>query len=160
MLHLVSGGEMQIIVKTTSRPRYTFTLTGDPTDTVLCVKSKISVILKISPRLQRIFFNGKQLHESKMLKFCGVKSGSMLQVTVPPLVAVSTPNGQKIIQVHIYLDQKVRNLKCRINDKLEVPVDQQRLFYQDRLLEDDCTLSSYGVDADSLILMSKCCMNV
>jgi len=160
MLHLVSGGEMQIIVKTTSRPRNTFTLTVDPTDTVLCVKSKTSVILKVSPSLQRFCFNDKQLDESKMLKFCGVKTGSTLQVTVPPLVAVSTPNGQKIIQVHIYLDQKVTNLKYRINEKLKVPVDQQRLFYQGRLLEDDCTLTSYSVDADSLILMSKYCMNI
>jgi len=159
MFHLVSGGEMQIIVKTTSRPRNTFTLTVDPTDTVLCVKSKTSVILKVSPSLQRICCDGKQLDESKMLKFCGVKTGSTLYITVPPLVAVSTPNGQKIIQVHIYLDQKVRNLKYRINEKLEVPVDQQRLFYQGRLLEDDCTLTSYSIDADSLILMSKYYMN-
>jgi len=91
---------------------------------------------------------------SNLLRYCGIKSGSMLQLTVPPLVAVSTPNGQKIIQVHIYLDKKVRNLKHSINEKLKVPVDQQQLFYQDRLLEDDCTLSSYGIDAGSLILMS------
>jgi len=151
---------MQIIVKTTSRPRNTFTLTVDPTDTVLCVKSKTSVILKVSPSLQKFCFDDKQLDESKMLKFCGVKTGSTLQVTVPSLVAVNTPNGQKIIQVHIYLDQKVRNLKYRIDEKLKIPVDQQRLFYQGRLLEDDCTLTSYSVDADSLILMSKYCMNI
>ena len=160
MLHLIShSGEMQIIVKITSRPKNTFTLTVDLTDTVLCVKSKTSVILKVPPSLQKFCFDDKHLDESKMLKFCGVKTGSTLQLTVPPLVAVSTPNGQKITHVHIYLDQKVRNLKHRINEQSKVAVDQQRLFYQGKLLEDDGTLSSYGVEADSLILMSKYCMN-
>ena len=159
MLHLVSCGEMQIIVKTTSRPGNIFPLTVDPSDTVLCVKSKMSVILKVPPCLQSFCFDGRELDESNMLKFCGVRSGSVLQLTVPPLVAVSTPSGQKIIQVHIYLDKKVSNLKHSINEKLEVPVEQQQLFYQDRLLEDDCTLSSYGIDDGSLILMSKYCMS-
>ena len=99
MLHLVSHGEMQIIVKTTSRPGNIFPLTVDPTDTVLCVKSKMSVFLEVPPSLQSIRFDGRELDESKMLRYCGIKSGSMLQLTVPPLVAVSTPNGQKIIQV-------------------------------------------------------------
>ena len=158
ILHLVSCGKMQIIVKTTSRPGNIFPLTVDPTDTVLCVKSKMSVILKVPPSLQSLCFDGKGLDESKMLKFCGVKSGSMLQLTVPPLVTVSTSNGQRAVQVCIDPDKRVRNLKHRINEKLETPVDQQRMFYQDRLLEDDCTLSSYGIDAGSLILMSKYCM--
>jgi len=48
--------------------------------------------------------------------------------------------------------------KHSINEKLEIPVDQQQLFYQDRLLEDDCTLSSYGIEAGSLIPMSNYCM--
>ena len=155
LLHLVSVGEMQVIVRTTSRPRNTFTLIVDPTDTVLCVKTKTSLILNVPQSLQKFSFNDKELDDSKLLKYCGVKAGSTLQLTVPPLVTVNTPNGQKAIQVQIYLDQKVRNLKHRIHEKFEVPVDQQQLFYQDRLLEDDGTLSSYGVEADSLILMSK-----
>ena len=155
MLDLVSGGEMQITVETTSRPRNTFILTVDPTDTVLCVKSKTSVIMKVPLILQKFHFHSKQLDDPRTLKFYSIETGSTLQLTVPPLVMVSTPNGQKAVQIHIYPDQKVRNLKHRINEKLEIPVDKQRLFYQDRLLEDDCTLSSYGVDADSLILMSK-----
>jgi len=160
MLHLVFRGKMQIIVKTTSRPGNIFPLTVDPTDTVLCVKTKISVILRVPQSLQKLFIDGKKLDDSKMLKFCGVKSGSTLQLTIPPLLTVSIANGQKAIQVRIYPDEKIRHLKHEINEKLEVPVEQQRLFYQDRLLEDDCTLSSYGVDADSLIHMSKCCMKV
>ena len=155
MLHLVSSGEMQIMVKLSSNPKYTFPLTVDPTDTVLCVKTKISVILKVPQGLQKFCFEGKQLDESMMLRFCGVKTGSTLQLTVPPLVTVNTPNSQKAIQVPVYPDENVKTLKHRINEKLEIPVEQQRLFYQDRILEDDCTLNSCGVGADSLILMSK-----
>ena len=69
MLHLVSFGEMAITVKTTNKPNSTFPLTVDPTDTVLCVKSKMSVILKVPPSLQTFCFDGNQLDESRMLKF-------------------------------------------------------------------------------------------
>jgi len=110
ILHLVSRGEMQIIVKTTSRPGNIFPLIVDCTDTVLCVKRKMLVILKVPPSLQSLCFDGKELDESKMVKFCGVKSGSMLQLTVPPQVTVRTPNGQRVCTDP---DKKVRNLKTQ-----------------------------------------------
>ncbi|KAL6220795.1 hypothetical protein ACLB2K_008549 [Fragaria x ananassa] len=65
-------------------------------------------------------------------------------------INVKTPNGSKYA-AQISLDATVRALKEALSPKCDVPVDQQRLIYKGRILKDDQTLRSHGLEADHAV---------
>ncbi|XP_050370286.1 ubiquitin domain-containing protein DSK2a-like [Argentina anserina] len=65
-------------------------------------------------------------------------------------INVKTPNGSKYA-ASISLNATVLALKEALSLKCEIPVDQQRLIYKGRILKDDQTLRSYGLEADHAV---------
>jgi large subunit ribosomal protein L40e len=48
-------------------------------------------------------------------------------------------------------DMTIREVKQQIADAEQIPVDQQRLVYQGKQLEDEQTLGSYSISKDSTL---------
>ncbi|KAM5546956.1 ubiquitin domain-containing protein DSK2b [Rosa sericea] len=65
-------------------------------------------------------------------------------------INVRTPSGSKFA-ARISLDATVRALKEALSPKCDIPADQQRLIYKGRILKDDQTLRSYGLEADHAV---------
>jgi hypothetical protein len=57
----------------------------------------------------------------------------------------------KTIQINIALTSTVAQLKAAIALKENVPVDQQRLLFAGKQMEDTAVLSDLGVEKDSTI---------
>ncbi|XP_021906048.1 ubiquitin domain-containing protein DSK2a-like isoform X2 [Carica papaya] len=53
--------------------------------------------------------------------------------------------------VQIKLESSVEFFKAVLAEKCDVPADQQRLIYKGRILKDDQTLLSYGLEADHTV---------
>lgn len=65
-------------------------------------------------------------------------------------VNVRCSNGSKF-SVQIGLDATVGSFKDALAQKCDIPSDQQRLIYKGRILKDDQTLQSYGLEADHTV---------
>lgn len=65
-------------------------------------------------------------------------------------VNIRCSNGSKF-SVRIELDASVASFKDVLAQKCHIPSDQQRLIYKGRILKDDQTLQSYGLEADHTV---------
>ncbi|XVF16015.1 hypothetical protein REPUB_Repub09cG0205500 [Reevesia pubescens] len=65
-------------------------------------------------------------------------------------VNVRCSNGSKF-SVQINLDSTVDSFKALLACNCDIPADQQRLIYKGRILKDDQTLQSYGLEADHTV---------
>ncbi|CAN6918082.1 unnamed protein product [Brassica oleracea] len=69
-------------------------------------------------------------------------------------VNVRCTNGSKFI-VRTSLESTVESFKALVAQNCEVPANQQRLIYKGRILKDDHTLLSYGLQADHALHMVR-----
>ncbi|XP_020576570.1 ubiquitin domain-containing protein DSK2b-like isoform X2 [Phalaenopsis equestris] len=68
----------------------------------------------------------------------------------PATIHIRCSNGSKF-SVQTALDAVVSVFKGLISEKCDVPAEQQRLIYKGRILKDDKTLESYGLESDHTI---------
>ncbi|CAA7403458.1 unnamed protein product [Spirodela intermedia] len=68
----------------------------------------------------------------------------------PVTVHVRCSNGSKF-SVLVSLDSTVRSFKAIVAEKSDVPAEQQRLIYKGRILKDEQTLESYGLEPDHTV---------
>ncbi|CAI9767815.1 unnamed protein product [Fraxinus pennsylvanica] len=66
------------------------------------------------------------------------------------MVNIRCSNGSKF-SVHVNLDSTVESFKSILAQNCEIPPQQQRLIYKGRILKDDQTLQSYGLEADHTV---------
>ncbi|XP_020216245.1 ubiquitin domain-containing protein DSK2b isoform X1 [Cajanus cajan] len=65
-------------------------------------------------------------------------------------INIRCSNGSKF-SVQITLDSTVASFKDIVARNCDIPADQQRLIYKGRILKDDQTLQSYGLEADHTV---------
>ncbi|KAJ8501357.1 hypothetical protein OPV22_011909 [Ensete ventricosum] len=81
----------------------------------------------------------------------GLASGSdTVGVAAAVTVHVRSSSGSKF-SVQTALDSTVAALKASLVEKCNIPAEQQRLIYKGRILKDEQTLESYGLESDHTI---------
>ncbi|GMJ03602.1 hypothetical protein like AT2G17200 [Hibiscus trionum] len=70
------------------------------------------------------------------------------------VVNIRCSNGTKFT-VRTSLESSVGSFKALLAQNCDIPADQQRLIYKGRILKDDQTLQSYGLQADHTVHMVR-----
>ena len=125
-------------------------------DTIENVKRQIEEKFGISFEQQRLFYDGKELQNHQTLFSCKIASINTLYLIRRPgaymSITIKTPMG-KIFPLHILVNDTVENIKSKIQEKENVPINEQRLLFAGKQLEDHRTLSHYKIMKASMIYL-------
>ena len=158
LLHLVeTRGSVRITVKTQDGKTTSIEVT--PNETVLSLKVRIwsEIPDMVTPSLQRLTYDDKELKQTKPLSHYSICAGSTINCEWIPedtFVRVKLLNGERI-PITIHLNEKIATLKSKLEPQSGIEAGHQQIFCDGQLLEDRRTIRSYRLNGNSQLILCK-----
>lgn len=124
-------------------------------NTIENVKVRLNLGEDIPWDMQRLSFRGKLLRHSDTLSDLNIQNNSILRYVVMITIHIKMPNEDQI-SVDVNLDDKIRNVRDRIQARGAIPPDQLCLLvYNGEKLNNRYTLRHYRLRNGSILSLVK-----
>jgi ubiquitin len=145
--------ELQIFIKTLNGD--TITIQANSSDKIITIKEKIQKKQdNLLPSHQRLIYGGKQLEDDKTLMDYNIQSEATLHLVVRlkggQTIYVKTLMGN-VFTFEFDENQTLAEVKKKIEETENIPVNEQRLFFNNKQLADNKTLKDYKIEEEDTI---------
>ena len=115
------------------------------------LEDKVHLLVKY----QKIKYNGIELNDEETLSQHNIKNESVLEVIFKSektgnVVFIKTLIGKTIV-LDVKPDYTIEDIKELAYDQEKIPIDQQRLIFKGKQLEDYKTLEQYKIENESTL---------
>ncbi|KAF9234375.1 ubiquitin-related domain-containing protein [Melanogaster broomeanus] len=168
LLNMTHPGQIMLTIKTIQDQK--FELVVFPSSMVLSLKQKIADVLKVDAEHQRLLFTGKVLQDDATLEDYGLANGNAIQLSIPPGFAIALPKATRekrvdesevqifvksingrTITLMVSPTDAVERLMDKIQEKTDIPPEEQRILYGGKQLAPGRTLSDYNISKESTL---------
>lgn len=124
-------------------------------DKILDIKNKFNIITNSTIKMFKLTNKGKILSDDDNISE-NIDVYSNLNVLIPMLgggqkqIFIKTLQG-KTMTIDVSDDDTIESIKEKIFEKEGIPIEQQRLVFNGKQLEDNQTINGYGIDDGSSI---------
>ncbi|KRX10539.1 hypothetical protein PPERSA_05359 [Pseudocohnilembus persalinus] len=135
----------------------TFQLLVQSTDSIEKVKLQIQQKQNISKYQQRLIFAEQELKDEKTLKDCNIQRYQTIHLLIKLdksfKIFVKNQSQQTTITINVQPSDSIEYVKDQIQQKEQIPPDQQRLQFNGKQLENGKTLQNYNIQEESILHM-------
>ncbi|GJX65447.1 polyubiquitin 11-like protein [Tanacetum coccineum] len=139
-------GKMKVYVKTISGKRIQFY--ANFSHHIREVKAFIQDKVGVPADQQKLVYAGNQLGDNHILGYYYVQNNSTIRLVDDTLmtlqISVVHVSTGKTISLEVESSNTIKDVKVKIQDKEDIPANQQTIFLPQNQLEDDSTLADYS----------------
>ena len=159
VLHLASRLSRDLLPQTCPDPRHYISVTGkvscnfevEYSDTIKKIKDKIEDKEGIPSDQQLLTFEGKLLEDGKTLAHYKIQDRCTLQVDFCGSILFITTADAKKIAINFDPSDTIGDIKAKIQAKIKISSEHQKLIFASKQLEDDKTLAYYNIERENII---------
>ena len=147
--------QLQVFLRTLTGKTIRLQLKGN--DLVKNMKPLICGKVGIPPHQQRITCAGKPLQDDKRLIDYNIESECTLDLSLSLLggMQILVDADFEKITLEVEPSDTIASVKAKIEVKMRIPPEHQRLTFHGKVLEDEKTLSDYNIENDAELSMYR-----